>query len=88
MSLRHNGRLVGKQVRAFNLDYEIGAQIDSEAALLGPREKSALVNELLREALERRKTLRYAKTSVQVGEVVATIAVSIFLGLAAILVFS
>lgn len=47
-----------KQVRAFNLDHDLGSDIDAEAALLGPNKASALVNELLREALKRRKENR------------------------------
>ncbi len=51
MSIRFNPRLVGKQVRAFNLDNDVGSEIDRE----GGDNKSKFVNELLREALERRR---------------------------------
>lgn len=78
MSTRRNGSVVGKQVRAFNLDHEVGAAIDAEADLLGPDKKSALVNQLLREALERRRNERVLqRTVVQFGEGTSILAVSI-----------
>lgn len=80
MSTIRNEGVVGKQVRAFNLDHEVGAAIDAEADLLGPDKKSALVNQLLREALERRRTERVVRrTVVQFGESTAVLASTITL---------
>ncbi len=64
---------MAKQVRAFNLDEELVKEINLEAALIGPSKASALVNELLREALERRRNIRVMGVAVGVGQSVATL---------------
>lgn len=65
---------MGKYVRAFNLDQEVGSAIDSEAERLGPNKASALVNELLKEALARRRNDRLAnKVILQVSEATASL---------------
>lgn len=69
---------MGKQVRAFNLDHDVGSAIDAEADFLGPDKKSALVNQLLREALERRRNERFVKRTVlQFAEGTAALSVGI-----------
>lgn len=60
-----------KQVRSFNLDNEVGNAIDEEARMLGQDKKSQLVNELLKEALDRRAKLRFARETITVAEGVA-----------------
>ncbi len=62
---------MGKQVRSFNLDNEVGNAIDKEAEMLGSSKKSELVNELLKEALERRAKVRFTKSAVTLTEGIA-----------------
>lgn len=83
----HTRGHVGKQVRAFTLDHDIGAAIDTEAELLGPDKRSALVNQLLREALQRRYKEREVRiTVVQFAEATAALLV-VVLALGSVLVF-
>lgn len=87
MSFRSNGGNVGKQVRSFYLDHEVGAEIDAEASKLGPNKASKLVEDLLREALANRRKDRYATTvAIQFSEVTSTLLV-FTLSLWAVLVF-
>ena len=67
---------MSKQVRAFNLDSEIGAAIDAEAGTDGNR--SALVNALLKEALDARfKQRKLVKTVAQFGEATSSLMVTV-----------
>lgn len=57
-----------KQVRSFYLDTEIGNAIDHEAESLTNGKKSELVNELLKEALDRRARARFTKSAATLTE--------------------
>lgn len=61
---------MGKQVRSFYLDHEVGRLVDDEAEH-AHKTRSDLVNELLQEALRRRMQIRYAKAALDLGEGVA-----------------
>ncbi len=54
---------MGKQVRSFYLDHQVGALMDEEATLTG-KSASALVEELLKEALARRRAVKAVKNAV------------------------
>lgn len=70
-------RDVGKQVRAFNLDNDVSVAIDHEAGIGG--NKSALVNELLKEALEARSAHRrkVGRVAVEFAQATATMMVTL-----------
>lgn len=78
---------VGKQVRSFNIEHEIGKAIDREAEMVGPNKASQVVNELLKEALAHRQEVRarFEKVALDAAEG-ASLLTSVLLVLWAVLV--